>query len=1025
MSLSSMSIKRPVAVILMMVTLVMAGVMGLKKMPVDLMPNMNIPVVLVSTTWIGATPEDIDNMITKKIEDAMANVEAVKKMTSTSSENNSGVVLEFDYGVDVDKKVSEVETQLNNIRNDLPTDAKTPMVFKAKAGSTTIISVNVLSDDLVLAKSLAENRIKTRFQQIKGVGSVNVFGGYEKEVKVEVNPNKIEAYGMNIDDVYNILRTSSSNIPAGSIEEGEKKYLIRVMTELKTVEDIKNIIISNEGGKVLYLKDVANISLGNKDVESYSRIDGVDSISISVEKASDGNSIIIADGVKDAIKDLERSLPSKIKLLVTHDTSKDISNSISSVVNSAITGLILATIVLFLFLRDIRATMIIAMAIPLSIMGSFFFLNIVGVGINIISLMGLSLGVGMLVDNGVVVLDNIYRHMTELKKPIYEASKDGASEMMIPILASTATTVAVFLPLIINEGIAKEIFYGMSWAVTFSLISSLLVAMTFVPMISSKLLKLKTEESVDGKLFSKVKDQYLKLLEKTLNNKKKTLLIIVIMFFVIVIPAALTTGGGFIPPSDDGVYVVTGETPAGLTIDKINELARNVEAILKADKYTNSIETSVDSNGFAVNVRIGNKADRDKNVFEITDMIRDKVGNVPDVDINVADGFAKGPGGSEKDIVLDLVSSNIGQLEVFTQQLYVELQKMPDLGDFSSGLTGGNPQGQIVVDREKARYFGVRPSEINKIISYEVLGATPIELKTDLEEIDVNVMLPQEYKKSLSKLMGSKLKTESGAIIELSDVAHLEIIEGPAEKLKLNRIEKINISANVRSGKNAQLVINMIKEKIEKIGIPDGIVYSFGGENEMQTEVMGELSEALMIAVFLIFVILASQFESLILPLIIMGSVPLSIMGVYAGLMITRTSFDIMVMVGIVMLSGIVVNNALVLIDYTKLLIARGHTRRAAVLEAGRTRIRPILMTSLTTMLGMVPLALGIGQGSEMYQGMAIAVIFGLLASTLLTLIVIPILFEGVENKIERSKEKRAIKKEKKEAKKIKNMEEK
>ncbi len=998
MSISSIAIRRPVSVIMLMITMVGMGLLGLKNMPVDLMPNMNVPVVLIRTTWVGATPEDMDSLVTRKIEEVMPNIEGIKEMNSTSSENSSFVVLEFDYGTDTDKKVTDVQTELNNIRNDLPSDIDTPVVKKVQPGGETVISVTVSSKDLITAKSLAENRIKPRFQQILGVGSVEVYGGYEKEVKVEVDPIKIESYGINIDDLYNIIGQSSTNIPAGTVEEGEKRYLIKVMTELKTVEEVQNIVVSNKNGEVLYLKDVANVKLGNKDVESYNRMNGTPSISISVEKSTDGNSVAISEGVKEAIKSLSQILPSDIKLSVSYDTSTDISNSINNVKNNAIAGLILASIVLFIFLKDIRATLVIAMAIPLSIIGSFFLLNSIGVGLNIISLMGLSLGVGMLVDNGVVVLDNIYRHMTELKKPKFESARDGAAEMLVPIVASTATTVAVFLPIVMTEGLAKEVFWGMSWSVTFSLLASLLVAMTFVPMISNKILKEKVVEVQDGKLLTFIKNKYIKLLSLTLKHKLKTVLIVIIMFFAVVIPSIKIVGGGFLPATDDNVYVVTGETPSGVTLDKVDSITRRVEKILEKDKYTKNIETSVENDGFSINVKLDLRKDRDRSVFEITDIIREKLKGIPDVDLNVADGYAKGPDSSGRDIQLDLISDNAGQLDKFSELVFAEMKNMPEIGDFKTSLTGGNPEARIVVDREKARYYGIRPADINKVIFYQVLGSNPIDLKTDLEEIEVNVMMPDEYRKSLSKLMTSKLKLDSGDIIQLSDVASIKIAEGPAEQEKLNRVRKITLSANLKGGNNSKIVEKLIAEKIDKLGMPNTVTYRFGGDNKRRIEMMGQLKNSMLIAIFLIFVILASQFESLILPFIIMGSVPLSIMGVYAGLVITGKEFNVMVMVGIIMLAGIVVNNALVLIDYIKLLIARGSERREAILEAGRTRLRPIFMTSLTTMLGMMPLALGIGQGSETYQSMAIAVIFGLMVSTLLTLIVIPVLYELVEN---------------------------
>ncbi len=1006
MNLSSAAIKRPVAVLMLMITMVGAGILGLKNMPVDLLPNMNIPVVLIQTVWVGATPEDMDSLVTREIEEVMSNIEGVKEMTSYSRENYSMIVLEFDYGTDTDKKVTDVQNELNNIRNDLPSDIDTPIVKKIEPGGDVVISVTLSSDDLINAKSLAENRIKPRFQQIEGVGNVEIYGGYEKEVKVEVDPSKIEAYGLNIDDIYNILAQSSTNIPAGTVEEGGKRYQIKVMAELKTVEEVKNIIIKNNNGNVLYLKDVADVKLGNKDIESYNRTGGISTIAISVEKASDGNSMAISKGVLEAMNYLSETLPSNMELSVGYDTSVDILNSINTVKSSAITGLFLASVVLFIFLRDIRATIIIAMAIPLSIMGAFFMLNSIGVGINVISLMGLTLGIGMLVDNGVVVLDNIYRHMVELKKPRIESARDGASEMALPIIASTATTVAVFLPIVSMEGLSKIMFFGMSWAVTFSLAASLIVAMTFIPMLSSKMLKEKIKEDSDGKVLVYIKKRYLKLLELALDNKLKTLLLTIIMFFVVVLSGIKIVGGGFIPETDDSVYVVKGETPTGVTVEKVNSIAKQVEAILEKDKYSQKIETSVNNTGFSVNVWLPYRNERDKSVFEITDIVREKLRDIPDVDLNVTEGYGMGPGSGKRDLVLDIMSDNEGQLKSFSNEIFGIMKDMNELGDFKSSLTGGTPEARIVIDREKARLYGVRPADVNRVVFYQVLGSNPIDLKTGLEEVEVNVMLPQEYRRSLDKLMTSKLKLESGEMIPLSEIGEIKIVEGPSNRDKIDRTRRVTLSANLKGGANIKKVEEILEKKIEELGVPRGVKFRFGGDSKYTAEMMEQLRLSMMIAIFLIFVILASQFESLILPFIIMGAVPLSIMGVYIGLIVTGKEFNVMVMVGIIMLAGIVVNNALVLIDYIKLLIARGSTRREALLEAGKTRLRPILMTTMTTMLGMLPLASGIGQGSELYQSMAISVIFGLMVSTLLTLIIIPVLYELVENGSDKIKDK-------------------
>jgi len=1008
MAISSVSIRRPVSVTMLIVTLIMLGILGLKSMPIELMPELNVPVITVQTVWTGATPSEVDKLITKQIEDVMENIDGIKEMSSTSYNGLSVVIVEFDYGIDIDKKLQTIQTEVSNIIEILPTDAKTPLVNKIKAGGDgTVMSLTISGNDPIKTKSYAENVLKPRLQQISGVGEVSVNGGGTKIVSIQLDPDRLETFNLNIDDVSRIIKDSNSNIPSGSIYQGQKKYSLKVDSEIKTLDDIKNIIITHKNGGVVYLSDIANIGITTKRSTSHSRMNGKEAVGINIGKASDGNAIEIGNNTYKIIDELKKIMPKDIKVDISYDSTPDILNSVNNVKNSALIGLLLATLVLFGFLRNVRATIIIALAIPISVIGAFFFLNSLGVTLNVISLMGLSLGVGMLVDNGVVVLDNIYRHMTELKKPKLESARDGAAEMLVPIIASTATTVAVFLPIIVRPGLAKEIFFGLSWSVTFALLASLLVAMTFVPMISNKVLKETKEVHQDGKILNWLKIKYRRVLKTILENKKKFLLGVVTFSILVIFAGIKTVGGEFMSSSDDGTYAIKGETPTGMTVERINELSKMLEKEVIDDQYSEQVETMVNSEGFVFNIKLAPRNKRDKSVFEIVDYMRGKISRIPDVKISVVSGQSSSPkGAGSGGISVDLSSSNKSLLNKFTMELEEKMKKIDGLEDIKSSLGGGNPQAKIIVNREKAKIYGVSPAYINKIISYQVFGAIPITLKTDLEEVDVELSLPNEYKESLEKVLESKIKTSSGKMIMLSDIVDVKVEEGVSEIVKKNKINKLTVSGSLESGQNIKEMQEKIEKAIEDMKVPSSIHIEFGGDNKMMADMMKQLMTAFAIAIFLIYAILASQFESFVLPLIILGTVPLSVVGVYIGLMITGVDFSVMVMIGVIMLAGIVVNNAIVLIDYTKLLMARGFNRREALLEAGRTRLRPILMTSMTTMLGMVPLALGIGQGSEMYQGMAIGVIFGLLLSTLLTLLVIPVLFEGVENSLDKFKKK-------------------
>lgn len=996
-SLSEFSIKRPVATTMIIISMVGFGLLSIFNLPMALLPNFNIPVVVISTTWVGASPEDVDKLITREIEDIVPNVEGVKKYTSTSSLNSSIVVIEFDYGIDADNKVDEVQREVTKIVNDLPTDANTPIISKASAGAEAVVSVELSGDDLIELRSMAETLVKPRFQRIEGVGAVDIFGGLEREILVELNPEKLDNYDLGVSDVVSVLEQSTVNLPAGNIREGNKEYIVKIEGELETLEQVKNVIIRNSDGKILRLRDVANVSLTTKDVDSYNRVNGKEALALNVSKSDDGNAVEIADKVKLEIEELKSYLPAGTEVNIGFDSSEFIKNSLNTVKNNALTGLVLASIILFVFLKDIRATSVIAMAIPTSIIFTFGLLSVKGISLNLISLMGLSLGVGMLVDNSVVVLDNIFRHMSEHRKPSQEAARDGASEMALPILASTATTVAVFLPIIFKEGLAKEIFHDMSYSIAFSLLASLIIALTFVPMVSSKVLKVEKSLHSEGKVLTFVKKVYLKFLDVTMRHRIKTLIVTVLVFVSSLIIAG-KLGGEFMPTRDEGQYTIVAEMPSGVEVGLSDQVAKKLEEIVKNDKYTVKYSISAEAGSVVVNVDTPKKYERDVSIFEIADDMREKIKGIPDVNLNIVYQYGRGPE-QGRDIQLNLNSNNFSQLQQFAQIVQDKILQIPGLVDIKSSDEGGNPEAKIVIDRDKAQYYGVRITEIAQMVSYQILGSRDqVTIKTDNDEVDINVQLAEEYRRSTDKLMDTQIKLSSGKYIKLRDVARLEIGEGASEISKEDKIRQITVSANTSGGLDIKTAQKNILAAIQDADIPSGLKYEFGGEGEQMAETMSDLGFAFMLAIFIIYFILAAQFESFALPFIIIGSIPLAVIGVFYGLLITGIKFNVMVMVGIIMLAGIVVNNAIVLIDYINILKARGIERHAAIREAGKTRLRPILMTTLTTVFGMVPLAISNGEGAEMYKGMATAVIFGLSMSTILTLIIIPILYSLVED---------------------------
>lgn len=994
MNIVKFSIKRPVTTMMIIISMIILGFLTLKNLKTQLMPNSNFPTARISVRWSGASPDDMENLVTKVIEKGIASVEGITRITTQSMMERSTIAVEFEYGVDISSKVNDINTAVSKIRNKLPDDIDNPVISKSSFSSDRVMLISLAGPDLVSLKIFADNIIIPRFERIDGVGDINIDGGREREIAISIDPNLLEAHGIHISDLYSKLKRASLNFPAGYIREGGKEYIVRVFGEIKSLEDVQNIVITNLNGKTLYLKDIAHVRLDVKDVTSFGRTGGSPNILIYVDKTDSGNTADISKILRREIKSLESLLPADAKFTIIRDTAIDIENSINAVKNNALLGLILAILILLFFLKDVRATFVVAMAIPVSIIATFGFFGVKNITLNVMSLMGLSLGVGMLVDNSVVVLDNIFRHLTELDKDRVQASDDGASEVIVPIIASTATTVAVFFPVVLRDGRAKEIFQDMSYAIIFSLLSSLIVALTFVPMVCSKILKDRNRVHDDGKFLNFLKKHYTSFLKKALQFKKTTIGIVIALFIIFVVIGGKKIGGNFLPRVDDGVYSVIAELPSGLDVNKGNEIALEMEKIIATIPSTKSYTTSVNKYTISTIVDIGyrNKRKDKRPVFQIMNDTRRKLSHIPDIRLNVVPQMNFGRN-VNKDMTLLLKSNNLDQMKIITTQIIDRMNNISGFADISSTIINGNPEARIILDREKLENQGIDISDLTMSVSYQILGGAPIKIKTINEEIDVTLQLDKKYRENLELLMDTRVKTKNGDFLKLRDVATLSIVEGILSIDKEDKIGTVSIKANIRDGMDLKTAQENIIKILDEIGLPRNISYDFGGDGRSMAEVGGQLGFALIIALFLIYFILAAQFESYILPIIVMGTVPLAIIGVYMGLFLLGEKTNIMVFIGIIMLFGIVVNNAIVLIDYFKILLDSGKSIDETLIEGGSTRLRPILMTTATTVFGMLPLALGIGQGSERYKGLAIAVIFGLSFSTLLTLIIIPIFY--------------------------------
>lgn len=998
MTLAGLSIRRPVATTMLMISMMFIGLIAMFSMKSEMLPNMNIPVVTIRTSWNGAVPEDVETQITKKIEEVLPNVEGIDKIESTSQYGMSTIVVKFDYGIDADDKVTDIQREVSRLVNDLPDDADTPVVKKVEAGVgnlTMVVSVSGASR--MELNTALENYLKPRLESLTGIGEVNIFGTPDKQVQIQVNGDKLAAFGMSPMELYQMIGSSSQSIPLGTIDTGKKQIVARFMGETNYIDQIENIILRSNGN-ILRVKDIADVVLTTEDPTDVGYFNGKENIVLVIEKSSDGSTIDLNNAARKVLEDVKSVMPPGTEFNIMLDTSEDIVKSISSIGSSALQALVLATIVLLLFLKNIRATVLISIALPVSVIFTFAFLALNGTSLNLISLMGLSLGVGMLTDNSVVVIDNIYRHMTELKSPVMAAADDGTTEVTMSVIASSLTTMVVFIPVLFIPGIARETFRDLSFSIIFSNLAALIVSLTLMPMVASRFLSNKQNITKEGKIFTAVKEKYLVIINWAVKHRVKTIIIPIVLFVIVMFGLGRFLKVQFMPKQDQGRYSVVAELGKGVDIERAEEIGRKIEEIVKANKNTQTYFSLIQNDTVAVNVEIGKKDTRDESVFEIIDEIRPSVEKIPGIRPNLSEDFQMSS--PQRDVEFDIVGPNLDELKVIGKQVMAHMVKYPGAVDVTSTVDAGNEEARVVLNREKIRSYGINPVTVGQTVSYFVLGGDrgdTLTVKTGTEEIDVLIRLPKDKRKEVSDLSNLNIKIGEGQFVKLSDLATIEMAEGSPEINKTDRIYSVTVSANDGGVGLANIQAEMMKAFNEQ-NPPSSISYKWGGDSENLADASTQLGAALAISIFLIYALLASQFENFVFPIIIIGSIPLALIGVVIGLLVTNQPIDVMVMIGIIMLAGVVVNNAIVLIDFIKMTRERGSDRETAVIESCRTRLRPILMTTMTTVFGMLPLAMGMGEGSEIYRGMAITTMFGLSFSTLLTLVVIPIFYTLVED---------------------------
>ena len=1010
MTVAEFATKRVVSTTMIILFMIFSGYTAIKNMKQELMPDFNFPFVVIQTKWTGAVSEDVDTQITKKVEEASLNVDGIKNITTTSAYGTSVVIVQFNFGADSDIKKVQIQSEIDKIKNNLPKDADSPVVSGAgsAAGTSSMaLFITLKGADEATLTSFVNETMKPRLQRNKGIGNIAVTGGTEREIKVELDPYKLKAFNLSAPEIYSKIQAANTITPAGTVTDGGKKFILMVSGELKSLEQVENIILSNNDGQTLRLADIAKVSFGTKERETYTRVNGKNSIGVIIEKTKDGNIVEIANTAKKQLEEMKPLFPKGASYDLITDNSEMVRDSISNVTSSGLQALVIAAIVLLIFLKDIRASIFISLSIPISAMFTLFLLNTQGISLNMVSLMGLALAVGSLVDNSVVTLDNIFDHMQEYKEPPNVAAIRGTNEVIMPMIASTMTSVCVFLPIVIYDGFTKEVFKGIALSIMFALGASIIVAMLFIPLVSSRFLNLQKilDNKDKAKHFNAFRDWYKEVIAASLNNKWKIFIGTFIGFIATMVILGPMVKTSFFPTIDNKKYSVVASLATGLDLEKSYEITKRIEEAVKSDKNTKSFYSISRTDAAIVNV------DVNKDTFKAMDRMREKLKDIPDVNLTVlADETTSA--NATKDYSFQIEGDNADELNRIANSIITDIKKENWMKDVKSSTEGGYPQAKLEVNRVKAESYGINVTNLTTMLNMTVLGVAPIEVSEGTERIDVTLQFEEQYRNSLEKILNLEVKTSSGTYVRIGDIATLSNVEGASTITKYNGSRTVTVGFNLDSSKGFNDAAKFIDASFKKTNPAEGYVLATAGAARNQQDMGGEMSKALGLSIVLIYVVLAVQLESFILPFVIMTSLPLSIIGVVIGMVVTRVQLSMFVMIGIIMLMGMVVNNAIVLLDFVANMRQKGVPIREALIESGGSRLRPILMTTLTTVLGWIPMALAIGGGSAgYYQGMAIAVMFGLSFSTLLTLIFIPVFYLIIEE----AKEKRAEKKKAKE----------
>ena len=1044
MAIYKTSINKPITTGMIFVAIIILGLFSLTRLPIDQMPEMDPPYVTVMTTYPGANASEIEINISKPIENSLNSVDGLKNIVSNSKDNMSIVTLEFEWGSNIDEALNDIRSFVDLVYDNLPDGVSRPMILKLNSSASPIMSYGFTAKESYPGlERIIDDNVTNVLNRIDGIGNITVSGAPQRYVYIDLDPKQLESYNISLEAVGQAVSANNLDLASGTVKMGKEQYQMRVKGEYVESSDILDIVVATtQTGRQIFVRDLAVVRDTIKDLSLDEKINGLDGARMMITKQTDANTVAIAKSVKREMERIKKTLPPDIEVILINDNSLEIENAISGLAESIFYALLFVMLVVFIFLGDWRSTIIISLTIPISLVTSFIYLLLVDSSLNIISLASLTVAIGMVVDDAIVVLENISKHIARGESP-REAAICATNEVWISVIATTLVLVAVFVPLTMLSGMAGILFKELGWIVTIVVCVSTLSAISLIPMLSSRMLKekpffLSAEEEEEaktkaaqkkfsfdntlGKVFEAIELWYANLLRWCLNHKRSTMLLTALIFVISLVPVFTgMIGMDFMKEQDNGRLNVAVELQRGTRIEETLKTARALEAdirevvgedllVLSTSAGSNddagmaALFNSTTNNKISMSVRCTKKFERDISIFEIQERIRERVSEYPEiVNYQVSLG-GMGAGGSNS-LSIEIYGYDFDVTNEFASNLKHRIQEnVPGARDIKISRDEDRAELKIVFDKQKLALHGLNGATVATYVRNRVNGMTAGFLKEEGEEYDIVVRLEEEYRNSISDIEDFAILTPTGRTVKLKELAVVEEYWCPPTIEHKNRQRYFTINVNPYNTSLRDLAMG-VQSELDQMNIPQGVIVDLAGNYETQQDTFGDMGLLALLIIILVYIVMASQFESFSKPFIILMSIPFAISGVVLALLVTGTNLDMVGALGIILLIGIVVKNGIVLVDFINLMRERGYPLYEAIALSGQSRLRPVMMTALTTILGMIPMALSKSEGSEIWNTMGIVVIGGLLVSTLITLIVVPVLYGWMERQDEATKQ--------------------